>query len=118
MTLGRDDLVLGYMSFTRAVTPPGQPWRFENGTFEDRCAAAAAGGFAAIGIVPSVYEEARASGRSDDDLRAILADAGLVVSEVEMQHQIPGAAHHDDLAAELEATLAVADVFGASRLFV
>ena len=91
MTLGREDLVLGYMSMTHAETPPDGEWRFTNASFADRCAAAVAGGFSALGIVPSVYEDARAAGLTDDDLRAMLRDAGLVVTEVEMQHQIPGA---------------------------
>jgi sugar phosphate isomerase/epimerase len=89
-----------------------------NASFADRCAAAVAGGFAAVGIVPSVYEEARAAGLSDDDLRGMVREAGLVVSEVEMQHQIPAPSRHDELAAELERTLTVAAVFDAPRIFV
>jgi sugar phosphate isomerase/epimerase len=118
MTLGRDDLVLGYMTMTRNETPADGSWRFTNAPFEDRCAAAVAGGFAALGIVPSVYEDARAAGLLDADLRAMLRDAGLVVSEVEMQHQIPGPSRHDELAAEVEYTLSVAAVFDAPRIFV
>ncbi len=115
MALGPNDLVLGYMSMTH-VDPS---WNFTSASFEDRCIAAAAGGFAAIGIVPSVYHEARAAGHSDAELRAMLKDRGLVVTEVEMERlSIPARSELGALAKELDYTLEVADVFGAERIFV
>lgn len=115
MALGPNDLVLGYMSMTRVESLSS----FVSASFADRCTAAAAGGFAAIGIVPSVYEDARATGHSDPDMRAMLQNADLVVTEVEVEVPgIVGPSTLDVLAKELGRALEVADVFDAERVFV
>ncbi|HEY8514641.1 MAG TPA: sugar phosphate isomerase/epimerase [Candidatus Binatia bacterium] len=70
-TLGRDDLVLS------AGTIP-------NATFRERVAAARAGGFAAISVrVRDVVRAREQEGLTDDDLRALLDEHGLVVAEME-----------------------------------
>jgi sugar phosphate isomerase/epimerase len=68
--LGPSDLVLCPGTLPRA-------------TFRERTAAAEAGGFAAIGVWLPQLRRARAEGLSDADLRALLSDHGLVVTEVE-----------------------------------
>jgi sugar phosphate isomerase/epimerase len=52
-------------------------------TFRARAAAAAAGGFAGIDLWLPHRQRARAEGLSDADMRAILDDHGLVVTDVE-----------------------------------
>jgi sugar phosphate isomerase/epimerase len=112
MALGADDLVLSYMAMTR-VEPV---WQFHPASFEDRCVAAAAGGFAGIGLVPVVYDEARAAGYSDAELQAMLSDRGLVVAEVEYPESMPGPAGEAEMRPILEHTLEIADLFGAERV--
>jgi sugar phosphate isomerase/epimerase len=68
--LGPDDLVLCPGTLPRAP-------------FRTRAAAAAAGGFAGVGLWLPHRAQAHAEGLADADLRAILADHGLVVTEVE-----------------------------------
>jgi sugar phosphate isomerase/epimerase len=79
MPLGPNDMILPHMAMV-AVTPP---MTFEDASFEDRCRAAAAGGFAGLGIAPRTYRTAREEGRSDADLRAMLAEHELVLAELE-----------------------------------
>jgi sugar phosphate isomerase/epimerase len=59
------------------------PGTVPHATFRARVAAAAAGGFAGIGLWLPHRERARAEGLSDADLRTILADHGVVVTDVE-----------------------------------
>jgi len=68
--LGPDDLVLCPGTLPRA-------------TFRERVAAAAAGGFAGIALWLPHHRRARDEGLSDTDLRALLADHGLAVTEIE-----------------------------------
>ena len=70
MTLSPSDLVLC------AATLP-------TASFRERAAAAAAAGFRGISLFVEHYRRARAEGFSDADLRAILADHGLVVADVD-----------------------------------
>src|SRR5437867_3212829 len=53
-SLGRNDLIASY--YTLSGAPVGQPARF---SFEERVAAAAAAGFAAIGLAVEDYEACR-----------------------------------------------------------
>ncbi|MGH9097905.1 MAG: sugar phosphate isomerase/epimerase family protein [Acidimicrobiales bacterium] len=69
--MGPDDLVL-----CSGTLPRGVP-------FADRLAAAAAAGFAGVSIWGRDYAAARGEGLSDPDLRAMLADHGLVVAELD-----------------------------------
>src|SRR5215813_14167082 len=68
--LGPDDLVLC-------------PGTVPKATFRGRAAAAAAGGFSGIGLWLPHRERAHAEGLSDADMRAILRDHAVVVSDVE-----------------------------------
>src|SRR2546430_536850 len=69
-TLGRDDLVLC------AGTIP-------DAGFRERVEAAAAAGFTAISLWGRDYRRGRAEGLSDADLRALLADHGPAVAELD-----------------------------------
>jgi len=81
VALGPDDLVLCSGTLSREVT------------FADRLAAAIAGGFTAISLWGRDYERAQAEGWSDGDLRAMLADSGLSVAELDPAWWwLPGAA--------------------------
>ncbi len=113
MSLGPNDIVLPDMAMTR-VDPP---WQFAGASFEDRCTAAAAGGFAAIGLgmITRTYDEERAAGHSDADLRAMLRDAGVACAEVEC-FVIPGPSELGGVTEELEHSLHVADALGAERM--
>lgn len=70
MRLGPGDLVLSSGTVPKA-------------TFRARAAAATAGGFAGIGLWLPHRDRAHAEGLSDADMRAILGDHGLVVTDVE-----------------------------------
>jgi sugar phosphate isomerase/epimerase len=59
------------------------PGTVPRATFRARVAAAAAGGFSGIGLWLPHRRRAHAEGLSDADLRAILADHALVVTDVE-----------------------------------
>jgi sugar phosphate isomerase/epimerase len=62
-------------------------------TFEQRVAAARAGGFDGISLWGRDYRAARESGSSDADLRAILGDNGLAVAELDLVWRwLPGTA--------------------------
>ena len=52
--------------------------------FEDRVAAAAAAGYGGIGLRPRHRERAHATGLSDAGMRAVLADHGVQVLEIEV----------------------------------
>ncbi|HKJ25236.1 MAG TPA: sugar phosphate isomerase/epimerase [Myxococcota bacterium] len=70
MPLGPDDLVLCAGSLLEADLPT-------------LCRAARAGGFAGITLWPDHVERARAAGHRDADLCARIADAGLVVADLD-----------------------------------
>jgi sugar phosphate isomerase/epimerase len=59
------------------------PGSLPHATFRVRCAAAAAAGFAGIGLWLPQRRRAHAEGLSDADMRAVLRDHGLVVTDVE-----------------------------------
>jgi sugar phosphate isomerase/epimerase len=66
--------VLGDL-YLSASTIEKSPWL-------ERIDAAAAGGYAGIGLRPTHYKAARAEGYSDDDLRTMLSDRGLELIEI------------------------------------
>jgi len=81
MTLGRNDLVLCSGTIPRDIT------------FAERIQAAVAGGFSAISLWGRDYQRARDDGLSDADIRALLADHGLQVGELDPAWWwLPGAA--------------------------
>ncbi len=64
-------------------------------SFRERAEAAAAAGFTALSLLVTDHARARAEGLSDGDLRAILADRGLAVAEIDpLMSWIPGAGLH------------------------
>ena len=111
---GRNDLIASH--YTLAGAWIGEPVRF---TFAERVAAAAAAGFAGIGLLADDYAACRASGLSDADLRAILDDQGVRVAELEF---VFGWARDDERATwarRVEDQLyAAADALGARHLNV
>jgi sugar phosphate isomerase/epimerase len=54
----------------------------DGASFGQRLEAASAGGYAGIGLRPSHYQAARAEGRSETDLRQMLEDHGLELTEI------------------------------------
>lgn len=104
--MSADDLVLSHFSLGRYVD------------FEQRVAAAAAGGYTGIGLWFGDYVRMRADGRSDADLRAVLDHHGLRVTEYEA---LRGWAADGDVLAtsrEHEATIfRMADVLGPGGSF-
>lgn len=76
--LSRDAVIASY--YTLSGAPVGHPARF---SFEARVAAAAAAGFAGIGLALEDYLACRARGLSPAMLREIVGDAGIVVAELE-----------------------------------
>jgi sugar phosphate isomerase/epimerase len=90
-----------------------------------RAAAAAEAGFAALSLFADDYQRARASGLSDADLRALLADHDLVVAELDpLLSWLPDESAGAGLTAEgmafrahgEDAFYAVADALGARSL--
>jgi sugar phosphate isomerase/epimerase len=54
----------------------------EDASFEERVDAAAAAGYSGIGLRPTHYKKARATGLSDVDMVALLADRGIELLEI------------------------------------
>jgi sugar phosphate isomerase/epimerase len=110
--LGPSDLVLC------AGTIPGA-------SFRERVEAAADAGFAGISLFPQDYQRARAEGLRDADMRALLADRGIAVAELDpLMSWLPGADLAADASGEGEAFFrtteaefyAMADALGARSL--
>jgi sugar phosphate isomerase/epimerase len=83
--------------------------------FTERAAAATAGGFGAISLWGRDYQDARAEGHSDEDIRLILADHGLVVAELDPAWWWPPGAADVDVGPEFDASRIFA--FGETELF-
>jgi sugar phosphate isomerase/epimerase len=80
MALGAGDLVLCSGSLAREAT------------FAERVEAAVAGGFAGLSLWGRDYSRELRSGLSDADLRALLADNGLAIAELDLAWSwLPGA---------------------------
>ena len=112
MSLGPRDLVLCAGTLARA-------------SFRERVEAASAAGFAGISLFLADYHEAREEGHSDADLRALLADHGIAVAELDaLLRWIPGTelgASANDTGAELfrydeDDFYAAADALGARSI--
>lgn len=97
--LGPTDHVLSHFSLRYA-------------TIEERVEAAAAGGFAGIGLYTGSYEQLRTDGWTDADLRALCAANGVCVAEIEAIR--PWARR--ELATLTETAFAMADAFGCRYL--
>src|ERR1700722_17580353 len=76
--LGRHDLLASFYTLSGAAN--GDPARHP---YDDRVRAAAAAGYAALGLTPFDVEACTAGGRSCGDLAAIAADHGIVIAEIE-----------------------------------
>lgn len=104
--LGAGDLILS----SQTINPR---------SFAERVAAAATSGCAGIGLRWQDYEAARATGASDADLRAVLADHGVEVGEYEVLRHWA----YDDERAERsreaeEQVWRMADIFGGRHVIV
>jgi sugar phosphate isomerase/epimerase len=114
MALGADDLVLCSGTLAREAT------------FRERVDAAVAGGFAGLSLWGRDYWSARRDGLSDADLRALLAEHGLAVAELDLawwwlpgaaEVHIPAALDTEELFAYDEAELfRIAEAVGARSL--
>ena len=111
MPLGPDDLICSHFTLTgaSATTRP----RFG---FAERVEAAAAAGFAGIGLLGIDYAQARAAGLGDTEMSVVLADCGIELAEVEFLMEWsagPEEPERQSLARALEDQVwAVADAFG------
>lgn len=94
-------------------------------SLQERVAAAAEAGFAAISLFPHDYQRARASGLSDADLRTLLRDHGVAIAEIDpLLSWMPGGATDAGisgagrafLAAGEDAFYAIADALGARSI--
>lgn len=97
--LGPEDLVLSHFSLRYAGV-------------EERIEAAAAGGFAGIGLYTQAYEELRHDGWTDADLRAVCAANGVCIAEIEAIRPWSARA----LAETTATAFAMADAFGCRYL--
>jgi len=113
-SLGRHDLIASY--YTLSGAPVGQPARF---SFEARVAAAAAAGFATIGLTVEDCGACRDRGLSTAALRRILADCGITVAELEFLTHWWHDGEQGRRARLIEEQLyAAADAFGARHMNV
>lgn len=98
MAYSRDDLILSHFSLRGA-------------DFVDRVAAAAAAGFAAIGLLVTEYLRLRDEGWTDDEMRRVLGEHGVALDEIEGL-RLDGSRRHEDVVCRM------ADAFGASHVHV
>jgi sugar phosphate isomerase/epimerase len=90
--------------------------------FPQLLGAAQAGGFDAISLFPAHYRQARDSGLADADLRAMLADRGLCIAELDpLLNWVPGHAFPTDAGmgvVDEDTFYRIADALGARSLNV
>jgi sugar phosphate isomerase/epimerase len=105
--LGPDDLVLHAGTLRRA-------------SVAEKCAAAVAGGFRAVTLYPEDVARARAAGLSLRDLRALIADHGLVLADLDpLLRWLPGEEVPPGVPAATEQEFyAIAEAVGARSLNV
>jgi sugar phosphate isomerase/epimerase len=113
MSLGPNDLIFPYLSLVQ-IEPP---MTFVSPSFEDRCAAAASGGFTAVGLAHSAYRDELESGRTPADLLAILEAHDLGLAEIE-SIRLPGDAGREQFRSQMDGILEMADAMGAEQFFV
>jgi|GEM_PF-114837 len=114
--LGPLDLIAGYytLSGSRAGAGEGEAARVP---FDRRVAAAARAGYAGLGLLVDDYEALRGGGRSDADLRAVLAAHGQWVFEIEFLYHWMCLDEREGFSRALEARLfRMADALGARHL--
>lgn len=89
----------------------------EDASFAERVDAAAAAGYAGIGLRPTHYKKARAAGLSDADMAAMLAAAGVRLVEVGFVADWWESGERVERSRAYERTLfELADTFGARHL--
>jgi sugar phosphate isomerase/epimerase len=113
MALGPSNLIFSHLALVQ-IEPP---MTFVSPPFAERCAAAAAGGFDAIGLSHSAYRAELDAGRTNEDLRAILDHHGLAFAEIE-SIRLAGAAQRADFERDIHDILDMADALGAEQFFV
>ena len=112
--LGDDRLIASY--YTLSGAPVGQPARFP---FAERVAAAADAGFVGVGLFADEYASMRDAGVSDEELRVILDDHGVLAPEIEFLFDWTLDGERGRAAAAREATMhEMADVFAPDHLNV
>jgi len=104
-TLGPEDLVLCAGTIPRA-------------SFSERVAAARAGGFAAISLRVRDHARAREEGLSDANMRALLADHGVAVAEIEVLNAWRPGVRVGRRAPTADEVFAVAQAVGARSICV
>lgn len=88
-------------------------------SFRELCEAGAAGGFDAITLYPQHVRRAHAEGHSDADLRAMLADTGLAVADLDpLLNWLPGENAPPEFTGTEDEFYAIADALGARSLNV
>jgi sugar phosphate isomerase/epimerase len=110
------DLIAGYytLSGSRAGAGEGETARVP---FETRVAAAARAGYAGLGLLVENYEAMRAAGQTDAHLRAVLADHGQQVVEIEFLYHWMCTDEREGFSSDLEARLfRMADALGVRNL--
>jgi sugar phosphate isomerase/epimerase len=108
--LDRDDLISSH--YTLAGGSPIEPARYD---FATRVAAAAKAGFTGIGMHFAEYDAARAAGMTDASMKAVLAEHGIGVPELEFVWgwgAPPGAALRAEGLGYEASCYAMADAFG------
>jgi len=108
LSFGTDDLICAHFSLGGLDRQVG---------LEDRAAAAAGAGFRYLGWLGEAYQAERDAGRSDADIRAILAHHGVAVAEIEFLYGWACAGDPGfDWQAQERQLFALADVVGARHL--
>jgi len=120
VALGPQDLVLSSMSLARVErgSAAGVPLSVVRAPLEDRCVAAAAGGFAGLGIGPQIYDNERRLGRSDQDIAAMLASYGLVLSELDTAIGLAGPAEMERLRPTVDYLLHITSALRAEQVYI
>lgn len=114
--LGPHELIAGYYTLAGARAGAGEG-AAASVAFEERVAAAAAAGYAGLGLLVDDYDAMRAAGRSDTDLRAVLDHHGLFVHEIEFLYHWTCTDERATFARELEDRLyRIADGLGVRHL--
>ena len=87
-------------------------------SIQERAAAAQAGGFRGLSLFAGDYRRARADGLTDDDLRGLLAEAGLEIGELDpLISWLPGAEQGLELfRASEDEFYRIADALGARSI--
>jgi sugar phosphate isomerase/epimerase len=110
--LGPHDLILPHWTMVD-LGPEG----VTSHSIAERCEAAAVGGFAGIGIALSLYRAERAAGHTDNELRALLDDHGVVLAEIE-GIGLSGREGDAMMRSDVDDLLALVEAVGGERCFV